>query len=70
MNLVSDAYLIISSSQLGELVIAVGLSGSQTGVRVPLGVRERLTGGTPNFKNYSKQGYLDRIFDLGGLRRG
>jgi hypothetical protein len=45
-------------------------SGSQPGVRVPLGVREKLIGGTPNFKNHSKQAYLCRIFDLGGTRRG
>ncbi len=44
-------------------------SGSQPGVRVPLGVREKLTGGTPNFKNDSKQVYLGRIIDL-GVREG
>ncbi len=45
------------------------ISGSQLGVRVPLGVREKLTGGTPNFKNNSKQVYLGRIIDL-GVRKG
>jgi hypothetical protein len=38
-------------------------SGSQPGVR------EELTGGTPNFKNHSTEVYLGRIFDL-GVRRG
>ncbi len=40
-------------------------SGSQPGVRVPLGVPEKLTGGTQNFKNHSKGERLGRIFDLG-----
>jgi len=44
-------------------------SSSQPGVRIPLGVREKLTGGTPNFKNNSKQVYLGRIIDL-GVRKG
>ncbi len=43
--------------------------GSQLGVRVPLGVREKLTGGTQNFKNQSKQVHLGRIFEL-GVREG
>ncbi len=30
---------------------------------------EKLTGGTQKFKNYSKEAYLGRIFDL-GLRKG
>jgi hypothetical protein len=29
------------------------------------GVREKLTGGTKNFKNPSEQVYLGRVFDLG-----
>ncbi len=37
--------------------------GMRTGV--PLGVCEKLKGGTPNFKNHSKQVYLGRIFELG-----
>jgi hypothetical protein len=36
-------------------------SGSQTGVRVPLGVREKLEGGTQNVK------FTDTI-ELGGTR--
>ncbi len=44
--------------------------GSQPGVHVPLGVREKLTEGTPNFRNHSKQVYLGIIFYLGGMRRG
>ncbi len=47
----------------------VWISGSQPGVRVPLGVHEKLTGGTPNLKNNSKQVYLGRIIDL-GVRKG
>ncbi len=34
-----------------------------------LGVCEKLTGGTPNFKNHSSQVYLGRIFDLGVHKR-
>ncbi len=45
-------------------------SGSQPGVRVPLGVREKLTGGTPNFEKHSKQVHLGTIFDFGGTQRG
>ncbi len=37
----------------------------KSAVLVPLGVHEKLTGGTPNFKNHSKPVYLGRIFDLG-----
>jgi hypothetical protein len=44
-------------------------SDSQPGVRVPLGVHEKLTGGALNFKNKSKQVYLGRIIDL-GVREG
>ncbi len=46
------------------------LRGSQPGVRVPLGVREKLAGGTPNFKNHSKQIFWGRIFDLGECEGG
>ncbi len=44
-------------------------SGSQPGVRVPLGVRERVSGGTRNSKKHSKEALLGRIFDL-GVREG
>jgi hypothetical protein len=50
--------------RLGE----IGLD--QPGVQVPLGVREKLTGGTPNFENNSKQVLIGRIFYLGGTKRG
>ena len=45
-------------------------SGSQPGVHIPLGVHEKLKGGTPIFKNHSKQVYLARMCDLGGMQRG
>jgi hypothetical protein len=45
-------------------------SGSQPGLQVSLGVREKLTGGTPNFLNHSKQAHFGRKFDLGGMQRG
>ncbi len=41
------------------------ISGSQPGVRIPLGVREKVTGGTWNLKKCWKEGPLGRIFDLG-----
>jgi hypothetical protein len=44
-------------------------SGSQPGVRVPLGVRDKVTGGTRNKKKRSKEALLGRIFDL-GVREG
>ncbi len=53
-----------------EVASIVQISGSQPEVRAPLGVREKLTGGTTNFKNHFKQVYLGRIFDLGGTPRG
>jgi hypothetical protein len=40
-------------------------SGSQPRVRVPLGVREKVTGGMQNKKKNSKEALLDRIYDLG-----
>jgi hypothetical protein len=43
---------------------------SQPGVRVPLGVHEKLTGGTPSFKKTPKQVYFGRIFDLGEYAKG
>ena len=36
----------------------VWTSGSQPGVRVPLGVREQLAGGTPNFKSTKYKPFL------------
>jgi hypothetical protein len=39
-------------------VVIVYSSGSQPGVRVPLGVSEELTGGTPNYFNESKKAIL------------
>ncbi len=44
-------------------------SGSQPGVRVPLGVRAKVTGGTQKLKKCSKEAILGRIFDL-GVREG
>ena len=44
-------------------------SGSQPGVPVPLGVREKLIGGTQNSKNHSKESNMGRIFDLGVRKR-
>jgi hypothetical protein len=44
-------------------------SADRTLGNTALGVREKLTGGTPNLKNDSKQVYLGRIIDL-GVREG
>jgi hypothetical protein len=44
-------------------------SGSQPGVRIPLGVHEKTTGGTQNSKNSSKEALLGIIFDL-EVRKG
>jgi hypothetical protein len=41
----------------------------QPWVRVPLGVPEKLTGGTQTVKNHSKEANMGRNFDL-GLREG
>ncbi len=41
------------------------ISGSQPGVHVPLGVREKLTGGMQSFGNYSKKAHLGAIFIWG-----
>jgi hypothetical protein len=38
---------------------------SQPGVHVPLGVLEKVTGGTQNLKKCSKEAFLSRMFDLG-----
>ena len=51
------------------LIKSVFRSGSQPGVHIPLGVREKVTGGTQNLKNHSKEALLGRIFDL-GVRKG
>jgi hypothetical protein len=44
-------------------------SGSQPGVRVPLGVLEKVTGGTRNIKKCSKEAFMGRFFYL-GVREG
>jgi hypothetical protein len=49
--------------------IILYFSDSQLGVRVPLGVREKIIGGARNLKKCSKEALLGRIFDL-GLRKG
>jgi hypothetical protein len=41
----------------------------QPGMCVPLGVHVKLTGGTQNVKNHSKEAHLGRNFDL-GVREG
>ncbi len=51
------------------LVFQLEFSGSQPGVRVPLGVLEKVTGGMQNLKKCSKEAFLGRIFDL-GVREG
>ncbi len=52
------------------MITLIQTSGSQPGVRVPLGVSEKLTEGMPNFENHSKQVNLGRIFDLVVTPRG
>jgi hypothetical protein len=40
------------------------------GVCMPLGVGEKFALGKQNFKNLSKDAYLGRIFDIGGVHKG
>jgi hypothetical protein len=44
-------------------------SGSQPGVSLPLGEHEKLTGGTPNFKNHTKLVFFVE-FLIWGVHRG